>query len=41
MNKKIITALIVIVVAAALFWVANLLVANLNIAELLKQLHGG
>ncbi len=41
MNKKIITALIVIVVVAALFWVANLLVANINITDLLKQLHGG
>ena len=41
MNKKIITALIVIVVIAALFWVANLLIANINIADFLKQLHGG
>jgi hypothetical protein len=40
MIKKIITALIVLA-AAVLFWAANLLVANLNIAELLKQLHGG
>jgi len=40
MKKKIITALIVIVVVVALFWVAGLLVANLNIAEMLKQLHG-
>jgi len=40
MKKKIITALIVIVVVVALFWVANLLVANLNITEMLQQLHG-
>ncbi len=41
MKKKIITALIVIVVVASLFWVANLLATNLNITDLLKQLHGG
>ncbi len=40
MKKKIITALIVIIVVAVLFWVASLLVANFNIAEMLKQLHG-
>jgi hypothetical protein len=39
MKKKIIIALVVVV--AALFWVASLLVANFNIAEMLKQLHGG
>lgn len=41
MKKKIITTLIVIVVVVALVWVANLLVSNFNIAEMLKQLHGG
>jgi len=41
MKRKIITTLIVIVVAASLFWIANLLAANLNITDLLKQLHGG
>ena len=39
MKKKIIIALVVVV--AALFWFASLLVANFNIAEMLKQLHGG
>lgn len=41
MKKKMITALMVIVVVASLFWVANLLAADLNITDLLKQLHGG
>ena len=41
MKKKIIAAMIVIVVVVALFWIANLLVTNLNIAEILKKLHGG
>ena len=41
MKKKIINALIVIVAVAILFWVASLLVSNLNIVEMLKQLHGG
>ena len=41
MKKKIITVLIVLVVLAALFWVANLLVTNFNIVEFLKQIHGG
>ena len=40
-KKKIITAVIVVVVVATLFWLASVLVANFNIAELLKQLHGG
>ena len=41
MNKKIINALIVIVVVAALFLAANWMVTNIDIVGLLKQLHGG
>jgi uncharacterized membrane protein len=41
MKKKMITALIVIAAAAALFWVASWLVSSFDIAEFLKQLHGG
>ncbi|MBI5294476.1 MAG: hypothetical protein HY869_03295 [Chloroflexi bacterium] len=40
-KKKIATVVIVVVIIAALFWVASVLVANFNIAEFLKQLHGG
>jgi len=40
-KKKVINALIVIVVVALLFLAANWLVNNINITELLKQLHGG
>jgi hypothetical protein len=40
-KKKIVNAVIVIVVIVALFLTANWLVSNINIAELLKQLHGG
>jgi hypothetical protein len=40
-KKKIVNAVIVIVVVAALFLAANWLVSNINIGELLKQLHGG
>jgi hypothetical protein len=41
MKKKIITAVIVIVVIAALFSAANWLVNSFDIAELLKKMHGG
>jgi len=41
MKKKIITALIVIVVMAGLILIANILVSNFNIAEFLKSIHGG
>jgi hypothetical protein len=41
MKKKLITALIVIIVILILVGVANLLVSNIDIAGLLKSLHGG
>jgi len=40
-KKKVIMAVVVVVSVAALFWLASVLVANFNIAEFLKQLHGG
>lgn len=40
-RKKVITAVIVVVVVAVLFWVASLLVANINFVELIRKIHGG
>lgn len=40
-KKKLITAVIVISVIVALFWVANLLAANIDFVELIRKLHGG
>ncbi len=40
-KKKIINAVIVVVVIAALFVAANWMVTNINITELLKQIHSG
>jgi hypothetical protein len=41
MKKKIITALIVIAVIAALVVTANVLVSSFDISLFLKNLHGG
>lgn len=41
MKRKVITALIVIAVIVGIFWVANILVSNFDIVELLKRIHGG
>ena len=40
-RKKIVTAVIVVVAIAALFWVASVLVANINFVELIRKIHGG
>jgi len=40
-TQKIVTALVAIVVLAALFLAARYLVNNVDIVELLKKLHGG
>jgi hypothetical protein len=41
MKKKIVTAVIVIVVLAGLMVLANVLVSNFDIAGFLKNMHGG
>lgn len=41
MKKKVITTVVVIVVIIVVIWVAQLVVANFNVVEFLKQLHGG
>ena len=41
MKKKIITGLIVIVVIIGLVWLAQVLVSNFDIVQLLKTIHGG
>jgi hypothetical protein len=41
MKKKVITTVVVIVVILALIWVAQLVVANIDVVGLLKRLHGG
>ena len=40
-TRKIVTALIVLVVFVALFLAAKYLVSSVDIVELLKKLHGG
>jgi hypothetical protein len=40
-TRKIVTALVVIVVLAALALAAQYLVSQVNIVELLKKMHGG
>ncbi len=41
MKKKVITASIAIVVVIGMFWAANILVSNFDVAEFLKRIHGG
>ncbi len=41
MKRKIITALIIIIVTLGLTWIAHILVNNFNIVEFLKRIHGG
>ena len=41
MKNKIITGLMVIVVIIGLVWLAQVLVGNFDIVQLLKTIHGG